>query len=256
MHRTPTETSATVGIIPARWDSSRFPGKPLHFIAGKPLVQHVFDQCRKCPSLQEVIIATDDDRIAKAAREFGATVAMTASDHPSGTDRIAEVAEQFPQYDTIINVQGDEPLVSPALITELVEALHTSGSGMVTAAGPIDRPEDISDPNIVKVVLNGAGDALYFSRSPIPFRRSEVPDLATLRHHGIYGFRRDCLLRFVEAPPAPLELAEGLEQLRALHLGERIQVVITGETSVGIDTPEQAKELETFLSQTSPPSAS
>jgi 3-deoxy-manno-octulosonate cytidylyltransferase (CMP-KDO synthetase) len=250
MQRSITGTTSTVGIIPARWASSRFPGKPLHLIAGKPLLQHVYERCCSCPALDAVIVATDDTRIAEAAEAFGATVTMTRADHVSGTDRVAEAAATLPEETRILNIQGDEPLVSPNLIEQLATSLHASGAGLVTAASQITDQAELSDPNVVKVVVDASGNALYFSRSPIPYQRHPEAGVGSLRHHGIYGFQRQALLRFVAAEPAPLERAEGLEQLRALHIGERIHVVLTRETATGIDTREQADRLEALLLST------
>ncbi len=242
-----------VGIIPARWGSTRFPGKPLHLICGKPLIQHVWERCQETQSHDTTIIATDDERIASAAREFGAEVAMTRTDHPSGTDRIAEAAETCPEATHIINIQGDEPLISPALIDQLGSALaENSKISMITAANPLKELKDREDSNIVKVVLNTHGDALYFSRSPIPFQRSPAPDnhSATpyFRHKGIYGFTREFLLQFVRWDPSPLELAEQLEQLRALENGTSIRVIITDDEAIGVDTPEQAQAVADLIS--------
>ncbi len=250
-----------LGIIPARWESTRFPGKPLHLIAGKPLIQHVWERCSQCQGLDAFIVATDDDRIAEAVRSFGGQVAMTSSDHPSGTDRIAEVAEKRPEYTHVINIQGDEPLISPDLIDQLAQTLiENPDCEMVTAANPmsLDQPEH-NDPNVVKVVLDQQSNALYFSRSPIPFPRNSpqpVEDkptadadfptqpLQVLRHKGIYGFTRSFLLKFVSWKPSPLEICEQLEQLRALEHGAKISVIITSDDSPGIDTPEQADILQ------------
>ncbi|MFC4995162.1 3-deoxy-manno-octulosonate cytidylyltransferase [Rubritalea tangerina] len=245
-----TDSSQFVlGIIPARWASTRFPGKPLHIIAGKPLVQHVWERCQECTKLDGIIVATDDERIANACQTFGAQVVMTSSDHPTGTDRIAEAANGVPNATHIINIQGDEPLIEPSLIDELAEVLLVdSDLAMATAANPIDSPELMADPNVVKCVLKLNGDALYFSRSPLPYQRSESPELTHYRHKGIYAYRKDFLHQFVQWPPSPLELAESLEQLRALENGARIKVIITDDTSGGVDTPEQAEALETFLS--------
>ncbi|MEM7013815.1 MAG: 3-deoxy-manno-octulosonate cytidylyltransferase [Verrucomicrobiota bacterium] len=232
---------STLGAIPARWGSTRFPGKPLHSIAGKPLVQHVWERCQECERLDHVVIATDDDRIADAAAGFGAEVAMTKPDHPSGTDRIAEVARQYPDHGAIINIQGDEPLIEPGLIDELALQLQDDPSlEMVTAANPLEDLDLLDDINVVKVVLNNSNKALYFSRSCIPFRRSEVEGLVFYRHKGIYGYQRDFLLRYVEWSPSLLEQCEGLEQLRALENNARIHVVVTNDDSPGVDTPEQA----------------
>ena len=241
-----------VGIIPARWGSTRFPGKPLHPIGGKPLIQHVWERCQEAGRLDATVIATDDERIASAARRFGAEVCMTAADHPSGTDRIAEAAAKHRDATHIINIQGDEPLISPKLIDQLVTALAgNSKISMITAANRLKELKDRQDSNIVKVVLNQHGDALYFSRSPIPFERqstaADQPPPPYYRHKGIYGFTREFLLQFVRWDPSPLELAEQLEQLRALENGTAIRVLITSDDSIGVDTPGQAEAVERLL---------
>lgn len=244
-----TDSSTYVlGIIPARWASTRFPGKPLHLIAGKPLIQHVWERCQECSNLDSIIVATDDARIAEVCQTFGAKVTMTSSDHPTGTDRIAEAAQAVPAATHIINIQGDEPLIEPSLIDELASVLLKDDQlEMATAANPIDDDTLMSDPNVVKCVLKLNGDALYFSRSPLPYQRSESPQLSCYRHKGIYAYRTDFLQQFVQWEPSPLELAESLEQLRALENNARINVIITDDTSGGIDTLEQANELEVFL---------
>lgn len=238
----------TLGIIPARWASTRVPGKPLHHIAGKPLVQHVWERCQQCSKLDEVVIATDDQRIFDAALEFGAKAVMTSEKHPTGTDRIAEAADAFPDAAYLINVQGDEPLIDPELIDQLAVALHQDhGVAMATAANPITDEALLEDANVVKCVLALNGDALYFSRSPLPFRRSSSPSLQLYRHKGIYAYRRDFLQKFVTWAPSPLELAESLEQLRALENSARIKVLITDDESPGVDTLEQAQQIEDLL---------
>ncbi len=237
-----------LGIIPARWASTRFPGKPLHLIAGKPLVQHVWERCQQCSLLDNVVIATDDTRISETCQSFGAEVTMTSSDHPTGTDRIAESIISRPEASHIINIQGDEPLIDPALIDQLAQALLTdSGVSMATAANPISDPALMADTNVVKVVIAKNGDALYFSRSAIPFCRAEHPSLKLYRHKGIYAYRRDFLETFITWEPSPLELAESLEQLRALENNARIKVLITDDESPGVDTLEQAKQIEALL---------
>ncbi len=239
-----------VGIIPARYGSSRFPGKPLHRIGGKPLVQHVWERCVEAAELSAVVVATDDERIAEAARGFGAEVAITRGDHPSGTDRIAEAAGALEDPTHVINIQGDEPLIAPRLIDALAAALAGDPDlEMVTAATPLDPGPDFLDPNIVKVVLARDGHALYFSRSPIPNDASASAPL--FRHKGIYGYRADFLQQFVRWRPSPLERAERLEQLRALENGARIRVLITDEPSIGVDTPEQAAYVEKLLAPAS-----
>ena len=232
-----------LGVIPARWASSRFPGKPLCDIAGKSLIQRVWERCRQCRELERLVVATDDDRIADAVKRFGGDVVMTRENHPSGTDRVAEAASCFPELDVIINIQGDEPLIDPELIDALVRVLKEDRQAdMVTAANPLNDEALLNDPNVVKVVLDRSGRALYFSRSRIPFPRSkDVPGLQPLRHKGIYGFQRAFLETFVSWPPSILEQCEGLEQLRALENGASIRVVITEDQSPGVDTPEQAR---------------
>jgi 3-deoxy-manno-octulosonate cytidylyltransferase (CMP-KDO synthetase) len=235
----------TVGIIPARWASTRFPGKPLFPIAGKPLLQHVWERCRSARSLDAVVIATDDMRIATAAFEWGAEIALTARHHQSGTDRIAEVARLDTKVDCVINIQGDEPLIDPRLIDRLVAKLRSDREiGIVTAAHPFAEAADISSPHQVKVVVDLKGRALYFSRAPIPYLRAHSRPFKTLRHQGIYGFRRDTLLRFVRWKPSPLERVESLEQLRALENGVTVHVLVTKQGSPGVDTPKEAAALE------------
>ncbi|MBK1884462.1 3-deoxy-manno-octulosonate cytidylyltransferase [Luteolibacter pohnpeiensis] len=245
-----SQTNHIVGILPARWASTRFPGKPLHLIAGKPLIQHVWDRCRKCSKLDDLIVATDDQRIYDAVIAFGGKVTMTSADHPTGTDRIAEAARAVPQATHIVNIQGDEPLIEPALIDELAAAMAADDSlDMATAANPLDPADPaVADPNVVKVAIALDGRALYFSRSPLPFFRNPVEGLPVLRHKGIYAYRRSFLERFVTWPPSPLEQAESLEQLRALENGASIRVLITDDTSPGVDTPEQAAHVEAILS--------
>ena len=235
-------------VIPARWGSTRFPGKPLHLIAGKPLVQHVWERCRQCQHVDKVVIATDDLRIADACRRFDALAVMTDPDHPSGTDRVAETAKAFPKHQIIINVQGDEPLISPALIDALAQTLISQSEvPMITAAAPIEDKALLHDFNVVKVVLDLNRDALYFSRSLIPYPRKEDTGITHYRHLGIYGFQRDFLFQFVQWPPSLLEMTESLEQLRAVEHGIRIRVALTSDLSPGVDTPEQAVAVEKLI---------
>lgn len=245
---TPPTGPEIVGAIPARWGSTRFPGKALHEIGGKPLVQHVWERCRECRRLDRVFVATDSERIAEAVVAFGGEAVMTSDRHPSGTDRIAEAARStgLESATHFLNIQGDEPLIDPGLIDEMASRLAGDpGIGMITAANPMDPGDPaLDDPNVVKVVLDQNRKALYFSRSPLPFQRSPQEDLACYRHKGIYGYRRDFLLQFVQWPPSPLERTEGLEQLRALEHGASIQVILTGDDSPGVDTPEQAAIIE------------
>jgi 3-deoxy-manno-octulosonate cytidylyltransferase (CMP-KDO synthetase) len=240
--------SKAVGIIPARWGSTRFPGKALHAIAGKPLLRHVWERCRRAKKLDRLIVATDDFRIAEAAFEWGAEVAMTSENHASGTDRIAEVAAKLKGFAHIINIQGDEPVIDPKLIDRLVRELRSSKNlEMITAAHPFEDPAEAGSPHQVKVVLNQDGEALYFSRAAIPFVRDSTGTGEHFRHQGIYGYRRDLLLRFVRWKTSPLERAEALEQLRALENGVRIRVVMTGSGSPGVDTPEDARMIERLI---------
>jgi 3-deoxy-manno-octulosonate cytidylyltransferase (CMP-KDO synthetase) len=240
-----------LGIIPARYASTRFPGKPLALIAGKPLIQRVVEQCHAAKSLSEVIVATDDERIFNAAKNF-CHVEMTAANHPSGSDRIAEVAAKIP-CDAVVNIQGDEPMIEPAVIDAVAGALEQCE--MSTAATRIKSPAELDNPNAVKVVVNTAGRALYFSRRTIPYLREaassspseQLAAFAFLKHLGIYGYRRETLLRLVKFPVSPLEHAEKLEQLRALENGIEIAVVKVDYDSVGVDAPEDVEWVERYL---------
>ena len=241
-----------LGVIPARYASTRFPGKPLALIAGKPLIQHVVERCKAARLLQEVIVATDDPRIRDVAGKF-CRVEMTSPDHPSGTDRIAEVV-QGATADAAINIQGDEPLIDPAVIDAVSRAL--ANAEMSTAAAPIRDVSEYDNPNVVKVVVNSVDRALYFSRRTIPYvrdaaSRSVTEQLAAfpfLKHLGIYGYRRDTLLRLVKFPVSPLERAEKLEQLRAIEQGIEIAVVRVNYEAVGVDSPGDVARVEQLLS--------
>ena len=239
-----------VGIIPARWASTRFPGKPLHLIGNKPLLRRVWERCKRAKKLEQVIIATDDMRIARAAFDWGAEVAMTSPRHQSGTDRIAEVARKARQFDLIINIQGDEPLTEPALLNRFVDELRSNPKiDIVTAAHPFKTAAEASSPHQVKVIVDLQGNALYFSRYAIPFPRNRAASIKYLRHQGIYGFRRKALLDFVRWKPTPLERAESLEQLRALENGVKVHVLVTKHGSPGVDTLADAKALEQKLAR-------
>jgi 3-deoxy-manno-octulosonate cytidylyltransferase (CMP-KDO synthetase) len=234
----------------------------LHPIAGKPLLKHVWERSLRAKNLDLVVIATDDMRIASAAFGWGAEVSLTSPKHRSGTNRVAEVARKTRQFAHVINIQGDEPLIDPWLIDKIVEKLRSDRKiDVVTAAHPFKNPADAASPHQVKVVVDLRGNALYFSRAPIPFqysrsgrlqsagkekgRSKERPTL--FRHQGIYGFRREALLQFVRWKPSPLERAESLEQLRAMENGVKVHVLITVAGSPGIDTPEDATALEQKL---------
>jgi 3-deoxy-manno-octulosonate cytidylyltransferase (CMP-KDO synthetase) len=242
-----------LGIIPARYGSTRFPGKALARIAGKPLIQHVVERCQKARGLAEVIVATDDTRIWEVAQSF-CRAEMTASNHASGSDRIAEVAARC-DCDAVVNIQGDEPMIEPSVVDAVAAAL--AHDEMSTAATRIDDPAEYDNPNVVKVVANAAGQALYFSRRAIPYlrdaaSRSADEQLAAfpfLKHLGIYGYRRETLLRLVRFPVSPLEEAEKLEQLRALENGIRIAVVKVDYDSVGVDVPGDVARVERMLNR-------
>jgi 3-deoxy-manno-octulosonate cytidylyltransferase (CMP-KDO synthetase) len=244
-------TIRVIGIIPARFASTRFPGKPLALIAGKSLIQRVVEQCQQAKSLSEVVVATDDDRIFNAVKNF-CRVELTRADHPSGSDRIAEVASRI-SCDAVVNIQGDEPLIDPAVVEAVAGAL--ARNEMSTAATPISNPAEYDNPNVVKVVVNTAGQALYFSRRTIPYVREaasrpapeQLAAFPFLKHLGIYGYRRDTLLRLVRFPVSPLEQAEKLEQLRALENGIGIAVVQVAYDSVGVDVPEDVARVEKIL---------
>ena len=231
--------------IPARFGSSRFPGKPLAMLAGRPMIAHVVERARSA-GVGPVFVATDDVRIAQAAREAGAEARMTRDDHASGTERLAEACADM-EADIVVNVQGDEPLIDPAAIRAVLEPFDAEPDlPMATLAHPIRDEFDLQDANVVKVVRDARGHALYFSRAPIPFLRDESA-IAPLQHVGLYAYRRDFLMRYASLPPAPLERAEHLEQLRALHHGHRIAVRVGDFHCIGIDTPEDLRRAEALL---------
>jgi len=242
-----------VGVIPARYASTRFPGKPLALIRGKSLIQRVVERCQAATSLSEIIVATDDTRIYEVASQF-CNVEMTSQDHPSGSDRIAEVASRS-DCDAVVNIQGDEPLIDPGVVDAVAAAL--AHEEMSTAATRISELDEADNPNVVKVVVNAAGRALYFSRHRVPYlreaaSRSVSEQLAAfpfLKHLGIYGYRRETLLRLVQFPVSSLETAEKLEQLRALENGIQIAVVQVDYDSVGVDVPSDVARVEALLAQ-------
>lgn len=233
--------SRVTAIIPARYDSTRLPGKPLVPIGGKPMIERVVASTAAVPSVGRVIVATDDERIAAAVRAFGGEVVMTRADHPSGTDRIAEVARGLDD-EVIVNVQGDLPFLEAATLERAVALMADPDLPMATVREPIRRPEEMDNPNVVKVVTDTAGNALYFSRAPLPYWReaadAAAADVVGYRHLGLYVYRRDFLLRFAALTPTPLERAEKLEQLRALEHGYRIRVAdCDGGLGIEVDTP-------------------
>ncbi len=237
-----------LAVLPARYGSTRFPGKPLTPIAGKPMIQHVWERTRAARSVDEVVVATDDERIADACRGFGADVEMTRDDHPTGTDRLAEVAERR-SHDVIVNVQGDEPLIEGFVVDAAVEALVSDARAAMSTIVHAAEPEAWDDPNRVKVVLDADGFALYFSRAPIPYRRKDT-GLAPHQHVGLYVYRRDFLLEIVQLERSPAERTEELEQLRALENGYRIRAArIDGWISVPVDVPEDVARVEAQLAK-------
>jgi len=238
-----------IGVIPARWGSTRFPGKSLAHIAGKPLVQWVYERCCLAKTLNEIIVATDDERIAQVVRSFGGTPVLTREDHPSGTDRVAEAISGM-DADVVINIQGDEPLIDPAVIDRMGTVFSDSTWNMATAATPLTDPEDIKNPSIVKVVCDQTGRALYFSRSVIPFSRDDDHSFQKelyLRHIGLYSYTRTFLENMVATPPCLLEQTEKLEQLRALYIGARMKVLHVNDIGIGVDTPEDVLRAEIAL---------
>jgi 3-deoxy-manno-octulosonate cytidylyltransferase (CMP-KDO synthetase) len=226
----------TVAVIPARFHSTRLPGKPLAEIAGRPMIEHVYRRAAAAPGVDAVIVATDDPRIVTSVESFGGTVRLTSPAHRSGLDRVAELAADLP-CDVIVNVQGDEPLIEPAMIAEAIAVLDLDQSvQMSTLRRRIDDPAELTNPNVVKVVVDHEDSALYFSRAPIPFPRAG--GARGFKHVGLYAYRRTFLLMLAALPQSPLELAESLEQLRALEHGFRIRAVETQFDSLGVDTPE------------------
>lgn len=238
-----------VAIIPARFGSSRLPGKVLIDICGKPMLQHVYERTRSCPLISRVIVATDDERVRTAVEGFGGEVRMTRSDHQTGTDRLAEVAQDL-SAGIIVNVQGDEPLIASSSIEIAVRPLLDDPQlVMSTLRERIHDVRDITDPNSVKVVVDRHDYALYFSRQPIPYHRHKDSPILWWRHLGLYVYRREFLLKYAELQPTPLQLAEGLEQLRALEHGYRIKVLETPHPAIGVDTPEDLDRVRQLLAE-------
>lgn len=239
-----------IGVIPARWGSTRFPGKSLFPVGGKPLIGWVVERAQRATRLDGLLVATDDERIRQAVAGFGVEAVLTRADHPSGTDRVAE-AVAGREAAIVVNIQGDEPLLDPGLVDRLAEALLGDERwDMATAATPIERPGDIENPSVVKVVWNAERRALYFSRSPIPLVRdpAEAPaGRLHWRHMGLYAYRKAFLERLVATPVCAIEKAEKLEQLRALHIGARIAVLETADRGIGVDTPEDVPYVESLL---------
>ncbi|MCC7309124.1 MAG: 3-deoxy-manno-octulosonate cytidylyltransferase [Acidobacteria bacterium] len=254
-----------IAVIPARFASTRLPGKLLLDICGKPLILHTLEQASKARSISRVVVATDDVRILHTVLSAGGEAVMTSVEHPSGSDRVAEVAERLPPGSVIVNVQGDEPLISPETIDRAVYALtHDRSVDIATTFEPIESIEELLDGNVVKVVMNDAGHALYFSRSPLPFPRDASlryggdlnaairndPGLLEIyrKHTGLYAYRREFLLEFTQMPQTRLEQIEMLEQLRALENGARIKVVKAAGGSIGVDTQDDLEKVRAIVS--------
>jgi 3-deoxy-manno-octulosonate cytidylyltransferase (CMP-KDO synthetase) len=247
-----SDRPSAVVVIPARYESSRFPGKPLALIAGSPMIEHVYRRACLARHVSRVVVATDDDRIARVVTAFGGDVVMTSAAHPTGTDRLAEVASGL-ECDIVVNVQGDEPLVTPEMIEQVMAPLAADPTAVMSSLRTrLTSRAEYLDPNVVKVVVDLQDVALYFSRAPIPHGRdaasSDEPPPSAWRHIGMYAYRRTFLGTYTRLPPTPLEQGERLEQLRALEHGYRIVVPETAHRSVGVDTPSDLKEVEAMVS--------
>ena len=236
-------------VIPARYASTRLPGKPLANIAGKPMIQHVYERASQARRPAKVLVATDHDEVYQAVKDFGGQVLMTSPDHPTGTDRLAEVARACPEYELIINVQGDEPLIEPAVIDQLAAAFDDEPELVMATLATVMAEDEYDKPSAVKVVTRRNGHALYFSRSLIPYPRVQLAELPVYKHIGIYAYRRDFLLTYAALAPTPLERTESLEQLRALEHGYNIKVLLTDFQSVGVDTPEDLKRVNHIIQE-------
>ena len=225
-------------VIPARYASTRLPGKPLSMIAGKPMIQHVYERACQAQLPNEVVVATDNELVEKVVLDFGGKAVMTSPDHPSGTDRLAEVALMYPDVDVIVNVQGDEPMIPPEVIDRLAEAFNSDADLNMATMKVVMDEEDYENPAAVKVVTDQQGYALYFSRSLMPYPRNKPEGFKVFKHVGIYAYRRNFLLKYAALAPTPLEKAESLEQLRALENGYKIKVLESDFQGIGVDTPE------------------
>jgi 3-deoxy-manno-octulosonate cytidylyltransferase (CMP-KDO synthetase) len=239
-----------IGVIPARLGSTRLPEKILRTIAGKPMIQHVWENARKARSLEDVIVACDDERIERCVRGFGGTAVMTRRDHPNGTSRIAEVMRKF-DHEIVINIQGDQPLVDPKALDEMVALFRVSRAPeMLTLALRMTDRAAFANPNVVKIVCDEGGCALYFTRSPVPYAQGQQDrEFSFLKHLGVYGYRRGFLLEFVAWKPGVLEMTEKLEQLRVLERGRKIRVIETDFDFISVDTEEDLREVESRLAR-------
>lgn len=235
-------------VIPARFGSTRLPGKPLADIAGKPMIQRVYERVTNAKKPEVFIVATDDQRVYDAVQSFGGTVVMTDANHPTGTDRLAEVAQQYTDLDVIINVQGDEPMIDANLIDQLAELFESDDALQMATVGTPLLEEEYDEPSAVKVILNKRNDAMYFSRSLIPYPRHDFVN-TPLKHIGIYAYRRQFLLDYAKMEPTAAEQTESLEQLRALENGFAIRVITTDKRFVGVDTPEDLARVNAIFEQ-------
>ena len=238
-----------LGLIPARYASTRFPGKPLVDIAGKSMIQRVFEQAKKCRQLDEVVVATDDERILNHVLEFGGNAIMTSTEHQSGTDRCAEVSLQYPEFNVIINIQGDEPFIDPEQISKVISCFDSQDTQLATLVKKIGSEQELFNPNSPKVIINKNSEAIYFSRLPLPYIRGQEQEnwlqhFTFFKHIGIYGYRADILHQITKLPVSSLEKAESLEQLRWIENGFRIKVAETDLETYAIDTPEDLVNLK------------
>ncbi len=245
-----------IAVIPARYGSMRLPGKPLIILAGKTMIQRVYEQAKKSKYINNIIIATDDERIEKAVKKFGGEVVITPAEIASGSDRIAHVVKNLKNVDIVVNIQGDEPLINPEMIDQTIAPLLNDNEVQVsTAVKVIENIEDLSNPNIPKVVIDSNNFAIYFSRSPIPYYRDSGNEMNWLKNHpyykhiGLYVYRREFLLRYSAWKNSPLEMAEKLEQLRIIENGSKIKTVITKFDSISVDTPDDVKKIEKIIQQ-------
>ncbi|MBL8017656.1 MAG: 3-deoxy-manno-octulosonate cytidylyltransferase [Ignavibacteria bacterium] len=235
-----------IGVIPARYGSTRLPAKALTMIHGKPMIQHVYERCLKAKLLDEVLVATDDKRIFDAVMSFGGNAVMTSRRHKSGTDRIGEAVKNI-KCDIVVNIQGDEPMISPANIDKAILPLIEGGVNVSTLCKKITSSAGINNPSVVKVVKDENGMAMYFSRCPVPFNRDNSKDVSYYKHIGLYVYRKEYLSRLVQLKPSKLELAEKLEQLRILESGEKIKVVETNIDSHSVDTPADLRKVRKLI---------
>lgn len=239
-----------IGIIPARYASTRLPGKPLVDIGGKPMIQRVYEQAKQVPQLSAVYVATDDERIAEVVKQFGGNVVLTDPAHQSGTDRCAEVLAKLNQEaDVIINIQGDEPFIDPKQIQLVADCFADKSVSVASLIKKLDKESDVQNPNMVKAVMDVHGNALFFSRSPIPYRRNPEAEITYYKHIGIYGYRASVLMQITQLPQSKLEKAESLEQLRWLENGYQIRLKETQLEALSVDTPDDLKRAIEFLSK-------